>query len=140
MNSYEKDQCHAIIHTATVAAGASSLIPIPIADAVPITAAQITMVIGLGKVFDMNLSKSAASGIISGLVAMEAGKTAARAVLKWVPIAGQIANVGIAAGFTETLGWATAYAFDSLTPEQRKKGIDATDLLNLIKDFFVKVK
>ena len=43
-----KSKCAAVIHTATTAAAAAGIIPIPMADTIPITAAQITMIIGLG--------------------------------------------------------------------------------------------
>lgn len=38
-------KCHAAIHTATVAAGAAGAIPFTLADTIPITAAQVTMVV-----------------------------------------------------------------------------------------------
>ena len=38
-------KCHIAIHTATTAAAAAGGIPIPMSDAVPITAAQIAMII-----------------------------------------------------------------------------------------------
>ena len=38
-------KCHRAIHSATVAAAAAGAIPIPMSDAVPITAAQIAMLL-----------------------------------------------------------------------------------------------
>ena len=62
-------KCHIAIHTATTAAAAAGAIPIPMSDAIPITAAQIAMIISLGKIFDVVLSQSAAKSIVSvGLV------------------------------------------------------------------------
>ena len=46
--SLEK-KCHAAIHSAATAAGAAGAIPIPLSDAVPITATQITMIIEIGR-------------------------------------------------------------------------------------------
>ena len=43
-------KCHIAIHTATTAAAAAGAIPIPMSDAIPITAAQIAMIISLGKI------------------------------------------------------------------------------------------
>ena len=136
MTDDEKKKCHAIIHTATVLAGLSSLIPIRCADAVPITGAQILMIIALGKVFEVNISKSIATAVTSGFAAIMAGRTAVSSILKFVPFLGQVANVSIAGGITEALGWATAYSFHSLTPAQRKKGIGPKELLDLIRNFF----
>ena len=47
-----KDQirkCNVAIHTAAIASGVIGWLPIVVVDAVPITAAQVTMVIALGK-------------------------------------------------------------------------------------------
>lgn len=101
----EQQACHGIIHTASVAAGACGAIPIPIADAVPMTVAQITMVISLGKVFDITVTKTIAQSILAAVAAPIVGRTAAGAALKFIPVAGWVANVGIAAGITESIGW-----------------------------------
>lgn len=61
-----KSKCAAVIHTATTAAAAAGVIPIPMADTIPITAAQVTMIIGLGRVFDISLSETAAKSILGG--------------------------------------------------------------------------
>lgn len=136
MTDDEKKKCHAIIHTATVLAGLSSLIPKHCADAVPITGAQILMIIALGKVFEVNISKSLATAVTSGFGAIVAGKTAVSSISKAVPFLGQVTNVGVACGLTEGLGWATANAFHSLPPAQRKKAISAKELLDLIMKVF----
>ena len=53
-------KCNIAIHTATVAAGASGAIPIPVADAIPMSVAQLTMVIALGRIFGQKITESAA--------------------------------------------------------------------------------
>ena len=57
-----KKKCHAIIHTASVAAGGvgTGLAQIPLADNVVITPIQITMIISLAAVFDIRLTEGAA--------------------------------------------------------------------------------
>ena len=45
-------KCHIAIHSATTAAAAAGAIPIPMSDAIPITAAQVAMIISLGKVWN----------------------------------------------------------------------------------------
>ena len=57
-------KCHIAIHSATAASAAAGAIPIPMSDAIPITAAQIGMVIALGKAFDITLSEAAAKSIL----------------------------------------------------------------------------
>lgn len=43
-----KRKCNIIIHSATGASAVAGLIPIPMSDAIPITAAQIGMIIKIG--------------------------------------------------------------------------------------------
>ena len=52
------NKCHAIIHGASGGAGAAGAIPLPLADTIPITGAQIGMIVSLGKVFDIEVSHS----------------------------------------------------------------------------------
>lgn len=67
-------KCHIAIHTATTAAAAAGAIPIPMSDAIPITAAQIAMIISLGKIFDVVLSQSAAKSIAGVTITQQAGR------------------------------------------------------------------
>ncbi len=97
-------QCNAAIHTASVAAGAGGAIPIPIADAIPISAAQVIMVVALGKIFDQEISSSAAKGAIAAAASTFAGRN----LIKLIPIAGWIVSAGVAAGITEVIGWTIA--------------------------------
>ncbi len=95
------------IHAASVASGAAGAIPIPVADAVPITAAQVTMVLALGKIFDQELTDAAAKGIIGAAASTFIGRN----VVKLIPIAGWIASAAVAAGVTEAIGWTVAVDF-----------------------------
>ena len=56
-------KCHIIIHSATTATAAAGAIPIPMSDAVPITATQIGMIISLGKIFGITVTQATASSI-----------------------------------------------------------------------------
>lgn len=82
-------------------------IPIPIADAIPISAVQITMVIQLGDVFDQKITEAAAKGIISAAAATLVGRTA----VKLIPIIGWFVAAAIAASSTEAIGWMIANDF-----------------------------
>ena len=130
MPEYLKNKCHAIIHSAAVGAGAAGAIPIPVADTVPITAAQIGMIISLGKVFDVTLTESAAKSIAGSMLARQVGQAMFRGILKFVPIAGNIAGATTAFTLTETLGWMVADDFYRMSIGQRPEGIvDAGDIL-----------
>ena len=64
-----KRKCNIIIHSATGASAVAGLIPIPMSDAIPITVAQIGMIIKIGDLFDISLSEALIGGIISGSTA-----------------------------------------------------------------------
>ena len=100
-------KCNVAIHTAAVAAGASGVIPIPVADAIPMSATQITMVVALGKIFGQKITDSAAKGLLSAAASTLVG----RELFKLIPIIGWITSAGIAAGVTEAIGWTLAVDF-----------------------------
>ena len=108
-------KCHVAIHSATVAAAAAGAIPITMSDAVPITAAQIGMIIALGKAFDITLSQAAAKSIASVALTQQAGRAVASGILKAIPgvgtIIGGMVGASTAAGLTEALGWIVADDF-----------------------------
>lgn len=70
-------KCHVAIHTATAAATAAGALPIPMSDAVPITAAQIAMIVALGRAFGIILSESAAKSLVSVGLTQQAGRAVA---------------------------------------------------------------
>lgn len=108
-------KCHIAIHTATTAAAAAGAIPIPMSDAVPITAAQITMIIALGKAFGVTLTDAAAKSIAGVTLTQQAGRALFTNILKCIPGAGPIAGGVIGAttavALTEALGWLVADDF-----------------------------
>lgn len=108
-------KCHTAIHSAATAAGAAGAIPIPMSDAVPITATQITMIIALGKVFGVSLSGSVAKSIAGVAVTQHAGRAIASNILKAIPgvnaTIGSIVGASTAVALTETLGWLVADDF-----------------------------
>ena len=107
MTSDQVAKCNAAIHTASVAAGAVGVIPIPVVDAIPISGAQITMVIALGKIFDQKISDSAAKGLIGAAASTLVG----RSLVKIIPVVGWVVSAGVAAAVTEAIGWTIAVDF-----------------------------
>lgn len=97
-------QCNTVIHAAAVAAAISGWIPIPVADAIPISAAQVTMVTSLGKIFGQKVTSAAAKGAIAAAAATFVGRN----LVKFIPIAGWIVSAGVAASITEAIGWTIA--------------------------------
>lgn len=132
-------KCHAVIHSATVAAGAAGAIPIPMSDAVPITAAQIGMIVALGKAFDVSISQSAAKTIIGTTLAQQVGRTVSSSILKSIPgfgtIVGGIVGATTAVAVTETLGWIIADDFYRMSRgEEPENIVEAADSVKKVFD------
>ncbi len=120
-------KCHVAIHSATTAATAAGAIPIPMSDAVPITAAQIGMIIALGKVFDITLSQAAAKSIASVTVTQQMGRAVASNIIKAIPgvgsVMGGIIGASTAAALTELLGWIVADDFYRMSQGEEPEDI-----------------
>lgn len=131
-------KCHIAIHSATAASAAAGAIPIPMSDAIPITAAQIGMVIALGKAFDITLSEAAAKSIMGVGLAQQAGRTVASGVLKMIPgvgtIVGGIVGLLTAAALTEALGWIIADDFYRISQGNEPENI--VEAAGELKDAF----
>jgi len=131
-------KCHIAIHSATAASAAAGAIPIPMSDAIPITAAQIGMVIALGKAFDITLSEAAAKSIMGVGLAQQAGRTVASGVLKMIPgvgtIVGGIVGASTAAALTEALGWIIADDFYRISQGNEPENI--VEVAGELKDAF----
>lgn len=107
MSDGQFKSCSKAIHTASVAAAAGGVVPIPVMDSVPITAAQVTMIIALGNIFDQKITDSAAKALIGAAASTLVG----RSLVKMIPIAGLAVSAVVAAGVTEAIGWTIAVDF-----------------------------
>ena len=67
-------KCHVAIHSASAAAAAAGAIPIPLSDTIPISAAQIGMIVAIGKVFGVTLSQATAKSIVGVGITQSAGR------------------------------------------------------------------
>jgi uncharacterized protein (DUF697 family) len=108
-------KCHAVIHSAALAAGAFGAIPIPIADAIPISAAQITMILSLGKVYDLAVDKHTAEALIGVGLAVKGGRFIVSNIFKAIPginlTVGAVIGASTAVAITQALGWLVADNF-----------------------------
>ena len=113
INENTRTKCHAIIHTASIAAGVTGagLCWLPCSDAPIISATQIAMAVSLGKVFGIKLSKSAAKAAIAAAAATTAGRAATQLGTFWIPFANLAVNASTAVGLTEFVGWTLAADF-----------------------------
>lgn len=118
------DKCHAIIHTASTAAGTAGAIPLPLADALPISAVQITMIISLGKVFNLTIGRSMAEAIAGVGLATSSGRFVVSNLIKIVPgPLGPLVGAATAITITEALGWMVAADFYRISIGQKPEKI-----------------
>lgn len=104
MTKEQITKCNIAIHAAAATSGVCGAIPIPIADAIPMSAAQVTMVVALGKIFDQEITEVAAKGLIGAAASTFVG----RELVKLIPVAGWAISAGVAATVTEAIGWILA--------------------------------
>ena len=118
------DKCNVIIHGASVVCGGvgAGLAQVPTSDNAVIVPFQITMIINLGKVFDLNITESIAKSIIASVVASLVGRTVSQVLVGWIPGIGNVINTATAAGITETIGWVAVKNFYARWLEDKNKG------------------
>lgn len=113
INAEQRAKCHAIIHSASASAGAvgAGLAQIPGSDNAVIVPIQIGMTIGLGRVFGIELSESAAKAAVASAAGTTVGRCISQVLVGWIPGVGNAINAGTAAALTESLGWMLAEDF-----------------------------
>lgn len=123
LSKEQKNKCNAIIHTASASAGAvgTGLAQIPLSDNALIVPIQITMIISLGKVFDIRLTEGAAKGVLATVGSSFVGRGISQVLIGWIPGIGNAINSATAAGVTEATGWAAVKHFSSLSYKEKMK-------------------
>lgn len=113
ITSAQRGKCHAIIHSASVSAGAigAGLAQVPCSDSLLIAPIQVAMTVALGRVFGLELTDSAAKASLATVASTTVGRAISQVLLGWIPIAGNIINASTAASITETMGWLLADDF-----------------------------
>ncbi|MGL2662329.1 YcjF family protein [Helicobacter pylori] len=104
------EESKTIIHVASGAAGAVGLIPIPFSDAPAIAPIQAGMIYKMNDAFGMDLDKSVAASLITGLLGVTAiaqvGRTLVNGFLKFIPVVGSVPGAATAVIITEGIGFA----------------------------------
>ena len=116
-----REKCHVIIHGAAVTTGGigAGLAQIPLADSIPITAAQVAMIVAIAKVYDIDLAEGTAKGLLGGFSASVVGRNVAGVLIGWIPGIGNALKASTAAALTEAIGWAAVHHFENLEAEKR---------------------
>ncbi|GAA7102087.1 hypothetical protein ID0213_05290 [Helicobacter pylori] len=104
------DESKTIIHVASGAAGAAGTIPIPFSDAIVIAPIQAGMIYKMNNAFGMDLDKSVAASLITGLLGVTAiaqvVRTLVNGFLKLIPVVGSVAGSATAVAITKGIGFA----------------------------------
>ena len=142
MDTATRQKCNKIIASAAAAAGLAGVAPIPLADTIPITAAQIGMVIALGKVFDFTISESAAKSVLSIMTAQTVGRTVFANLIKAIPGAGTIVGGVVASAITTALGKVVSEDFYKISVGEQPDNISAAakDLGKLFSKNYITLK
>lgn len=113
ITSEQQAKCHAIIHGASAAAAGvgAGLAQLPCSDSLVIVPIQVTMTIGLGRVFGIELTESAAKAAVAAGAGTTVGRMLAQVLVGWIPGWGNALNATTAASVTEALGWMLAEDF-----------------------------
>lgn len=116
-------KCHAIIHgaAASTAAVGGGLAQIPLSDNAVIVPIQVAMIISLGAVLDMELTKTTATAILGTVATSTIGRGVSQVLFGWIPGVGNAINATTAAGVTEAAGWAAVAYFENLSDEEANK-------------------
>lgn len=117
-------KCNAVIHTAAVSCGGvgTGLAQLPGSDNAVIVPIQIGMIVGLGAIFELNITESAAKSIIASAGATIAGRAVSQFFIGWIPVIGNAVNTATAAGVTEAIGWIAVKNFYDRWVQDNNKG------------------
>ncbi|WP_240454999.1 DUF697 domain-containing protein [Helicobacter pylori] len=137
------DECKTIIHVASGAAGAAGAIPIPFSDAIAIAPIQAGMIYKMNDAFGIDLEKSVAASLITGLLGVTAivqvGRTLANGLLKFIPVVGSVAGSATAVIITEGIGFAylkvLEKCFNDETDEVKLPAVDV--ITSLFKENYL---
>ena len=113
MTRNEEAKCHAIIHAASAAAGGvgAGLAQLPCSDNAVITPIQLGMIVSLGGVFGISVTRPAAEAAASSTAGAAIGMTLSQIIAGWIPGVGNAINAGTAVAVTEAMGWRIANQF-----------------------------
>lgn len=102
----EYDECKKVIHAASMACGGIGLTPhIPLSDTIVITPIQVGMLIKLGNVFNVEMSKATARSILYSCAGSFVGRNISAVTIGWIPVLGNAVNAVTGFSLTEAIGW-----------------------------------
>ena len=139
---YQEKKAREIVDMSSVAAGGVGVIPIPFADAIPISGIQLNMIYQINEKFNVETeAKMIVSGLGTVVGASMIGRTVASNLLKFIPIVGSVASIGTAAAITKAMGEAYIITLKNLCIRYIKEGrptnyLDMDDIVEEFKNNF----
>jgi small GTP-binding protein len=111
--AYRRKLAQTVIVRGASAAGAIGFTPLPIIDFIPLLGIQITMVLGIARVYAYRISLARARELIATFGVGAVGRLAFYELSKFGGPPTWLLSAGIAAGTTAALGYAAATWFES---------------------------
>lgn len=112
MTSRQHSQCHAIIHSAALGAGAGNLSPVPGTGIAADMAAMALMATALASVFGGNITEQVAKAMaiatLKQTLLRQPIKTLAKELVKLIPLLGFAFSGVVSAAMVEAAGWSLA--------------------------------
>jgi len=109
MTSEQEKKCHAIIHTAAVAAAGGNVLPVPGLGVAADIVAMTTMTMSLASVFGGSITEEVAKGVaitaMKRTILKQPIKTITKEISKFVPFLGQVVAPTISLAMIEAAGW-----------------------------------
>lgn len=102
----EREECKKIIRAAAIACGGvgTGLALLPLTDSAVITPIQVAMILKMGKVYDLDITESAALSVIASIGGAATGRCVSQVLVGWMPVIGNAINTATAAGVTTMIG------------------------------------
>ena len=119
MSLTRREKVHGIIHGAAASAAGvgAGLAQLPMADHIPISAIQISMISAIALVHGRTVSEAGATSLLGTFTATMGGRAVSQFLVGWIPGVGNVINASTAAAITEAIGWAADAYFEKLGQE-----------------------
>ena len=120
-------QSRKIVGAAATTAAAAGASPLPFADAIPITGAQILMMMKIAHTYNLRFDKASIAAVAGPAAAMSGGKAAVGGLIKLIPGAGSIVGGTINASVAATITLAMGLAWITVCEKLATGNLNAID-------------
>lgn len=140
--SHERREVEVLVRQRAALCAAIALEPVPLLDLAIVLPLHLEMVVKIGKIYGFELSTARAKEIVlefGGAVALTyATRTAARSLLKFIPVLGPVLNAPMVFTSTYTLGMLSERYFRARRSDLPK--LERNELTSLAQEFTTQAK